>query len=122
MANSQQHFELARVYATPERDGRFRVLVDRLWPRGIKKTDLHLDAWMKELGPTSELRRWFNHDPARWQEFRTRFFKELEAKTDQVQELRQIAERQPVLLLYAARDEQHNNAVALKEFLEMRAD
>jgi uncharacterized protein YeaO (DUF488 family) len=95
--------------------------VDRLWPRGIKKDKLQLDAWAKELAPSSELRRWFNHDPGRWDEFRKRFFNELEAKSDQVSELLNAAGKQSIVLLYGARDEKHNNAVALKEFLEKHA-
>ena len=121
MAKRKAKFEIARAYDAPEPDGRYRVLVDRLWPRGVKKEELKLDAWMKQLAPSTELRRWFNHDPQRWDEFRKRFFKELEATPDQVAQLREAAEKQIVLLLYGARDEKHNNAVAVKEFLEKHA-
>jgi uncharacterized protein YeaO (DUF488 family) len=118
MAKTKTKCDIARVYDAAAPDGRFRVLVDRLWPRGVKKEDLKLDAWMKELAPSAELRRWFNHDPQRWEEFRKRFFKELNARPDVLARLRDAAETQSVLLLYGARDEKHNNAVALKEFLE----
>lgn len=121
MAKTKPKIDIARAYDAPEPDGRFRVLVDRLWPRGVKKEELKLDAWMKELAPSADLRRWFNHDPRRWDEFRRRFFKELEAKPDELAQLRETAEKQSVLLLYGARDEKHNNAVALKEFLEKHA-
>lgn len=117
MPRKKPSIELARVYDAPAADGRFRVLVDGLWPRGFKKQDLKLDAWMKELAPSAELRRWFNHDPRRWDQFRARYFKELAAAPDAVARLRQVAEQQPLLLLYAARDQEHNNAVALVEFL-----
>lgn len=121
MAKTKPKIELARTYDAPAPDGRFRVLVDRLWPRGVKKEALKLDAWMKDLAPSAELRRWFNHDPQRWDEFRKRFFNELEAKPHEVTQLRKAADKQSVLLLYGARDEKHNNAVALKEFLEKHA-
>lgn len=121
MPKGPPRFELARVYDAPAPDGRFRVLVDRLWPRGVKKGDLKLDAWMKQLAPSSTLRRWFNHDPQRWDEFCKRFFKELEANSEQVAHLLKAADKQMVLLLYGARDEKHNNAVALKAFLEKHA-
>lgn len=121
MTKQQPKIEVARVYDAPAPDGRVRVLVDRLWPRGVKKEDLKPDAWLKELAPTTKLRRWFNHDPERWNEFRRRFFKELEAKPDQLAKLRQVAGKQSLLLLYGARDEEHNNAIALKEFLEKHA-
>jgi uncharacterized protein YeaO (DUF488 family) len=108
---------LVRVYEITEQDSGYRVLVDRIWPRGIKKEELHLDAWMKELAPSTALRQWFNHDPARWSEFREKYFRELEGQSDQVAELRAMTRNQPVLLIYGARDQEHNNAVALRDFL-----
>jgi uncharacterized protein YeaO (DUF488 family) len=113
--------ELARAYHSPATDGHYRVLVDRLWPRGIKKEDLKFDVWMKELAPSTELRHWFNHDPARWDDFRKRYFKELEDHADLVSELLESAGRKPILLLYGAHDEEHNQAVALKEWIEKHA-
>lgn len=121
MAKRNAKFDIARAYDAPEPDGRYRALVDRLWPRGLKKEDLKLDAWMKQLAPSTELRRWFNHDPQRWDEFRKRFFQELQAKPDEVAQLHEAAVTQTVLLLYGARDEKHNNAVALRDFLEKHA-
>ena len=118
MAKAKPEIDIARVYDAPAPDGRFRVLVDRLWPRGVKKEDLKLNAWMKQLAPSAELRHWFNHDPRRWGEFRCRYCEELKAKPDELPQLLEVAEKQSVLLLYGARDKEHNNAVALKEFLE----
>lgn len=110
--------ELARTYSPPAADDSYRVLVDRLWPRGVKKADLKIDAWIKELAPTTKLRRWFNHDPERWDEFCKRYFKELEENAEKVSELLSNAAHRRVLLLYGARDERHNQAVALKQWLE----
>lgn len=101
------------------RDG-LRVLVDRLWPRGISRDKLKLDAWMKELAPSNELRKWFHHDVDNWAEFEKRYFKELDAQAEQVEELRKQGRRRTVTLLYGARDETHNNAVALKKYLERK--
>jgi uncharacterized protein YeaO (DUF488 family) len=94
-----------------------RFLVDRLWPRGIKKDDLPLDGWLKDLAPSDELRRWFAHDPKRWKEFVKRYEKELDAHPDAVEPLRKAAKRGKVVLLYGAKDEEHNNAVVLKHYL-----
>jgi len=110
--------QLARAYHAPAPDGSFRVLVDRLWPRGIKKSDLKIDAWAKQLAPTSGLRRWFNHDPDRWDEFRTRYFKELDGNVSQAGELLSAAGKKPLLLLFGARDEEHNHAIVIKQWIE----
>jgi uncharacterized protein YeaO (DUF488 family) len=112
--------QIARVYDPPKARGRWRVLVDRLWPRGVRKADLDFDRWARDLAPSDKLRRWFKHDPKRWDEFRTRYFAELEGKEEQLADLVASAGKRPILLLYGARDEKHNNAVALKEFLEKR--
>ena len=111
---------LKRAYdpATPT-DGR-RVLVERLWPRGVSKRNLRLDAWMKAVAPSPELRRWFGHDPARWTEFRRRYFEELRANEAAWQPLLAAARRGRVTLIYAARDVAHNGALALKTFLDKR--
>ncbi|HEX3246064.1 MAG TPA: DUF488 domain-containing protein [Chloroflexota bacterium] len=100
-------------------DGR-RVLVDRLWPRGLKKEALELDRWLKDVAPSDELRRWFGHDPTRWQEFQRRYFAELDQKPQAVQPLLDMSADGPVTLLYGARDRAHNQAVALKRYLEQR--
>jgi uncharacterized protein YeaO (DUF488 family) len=111
-------FKLKRVYEAPSPDDGARVLVDRLWPRGVTKAKAALDLWLKDIGPSTELRNWFDHDPAKWSGFKDRYFKELEARTDLVEALRQKERQGPVTLLYAARDEDHNEAVALKAFLD----
>jgi uncharacterized protein YeaO (DUF488 family) len=100
-------------------DGR-RILVERLWPRGVSKARLRLDDWMKEVAPSAELRRWFGHDPARWREFQSRYFAELRARPSGWQPLLARARRGRVTLLYAAHDLEHNGALALKAFLERR--
>lgn len=110
--------EIMRVYEHPEKGARAHVLVDRLWPRGIRKEALHLDEWIKEAGPSNELRKWFGHDPVRWDEFRTRYRAELDADPEVVGRLLAWCRKGPVRLLYSARDEAHNQAVVLKEYLE----
>jgi uncharacterized protein YeaO (DUF488 family) len=107
-----------RVYDAVEAGDGFRVLVERLWPRGLRKEALRLDRWLKEVAPSDELRRWFAHDPARWDEFRRRYFAELDAKPEAWQPLLEAARGGPVTLLYSARDTEHNNARALQEYLE----
>jgi len=111
---------LARAYEIPEHARGYRVLVDRLWPRGVKKDDLALDAWLKDVAPSDALRRWFNHQAARWDEFRERYMQELHGKTGAIDELLDVARRQPVLLIYGSRDVEHNNAVVLRDFLVKR--
>jgi uncharacterized protein YeaO (DUF488 family) len=107
-----------RVYAPVEpQDGR-RFLVERLWPRGIKKQALQMDAWLKDVAPSTELREWFGHDPARWQEFKRRYFAELDANPSALRPLVEAARAGDLTLLYSARDTEHNNALALKEYLE----
>lgn len=107
-----------RVYeAASPRDGK-RFLVERLWPRGIKKEDLKMDAWLKDVAPSPALRQWFRHDPAKWPEFKKRYRAELLAHPDAVEPLRTAARRGNVTLLYSARDQEHNSALLLKQFLE----
>jgi uncharacterized protein YeaO (DUF488 family) len=122
MAKRKQIIEIARVYDAPAAPGRFRVLVDRLWPRGIKKEMLQLDLWAKEVAPSNALRNWFQHDPERWDEFRSRYFAELDERSEELAELLSQLRDRPLLLLYAAKDEEHNNAVALREYLEKRRE
>jgi uncharacterized protein YeaO (DUF488 family) len=113
--------QVKRVYAprTPE-DG-LRVLVDRVWPRGLTREAVHADLWLKEVAPSSALRQWFGHDPTRWESFKARYFAELDANPQPVERLLALAQAQTVTLLFAARDEQHNQAVALREYLLARA-
>jgi uncharacterized protein YeaO (DUF488 family) len=107
-----------RAYSPAATDDGARYLVDRLWPRGIKKEDLPLDGWLKEAAPSDDLRKWFGHDPARWQEFQSRYFSELDSKPEALRPIWEAVRLRNVTLLYSARDEEHNNAVALKAYLE----
>src|SRR5512144_1502269 len=109
-------FQIKRAYEPPSPEDGTRVLVDRLWPRGISKDKLKLDAWTKELAPSNELRKWFHHDVDNWSEFEKRYFKELSQQAEKVDELRKQAKRHTVTLVYGARDETHNNAMALKKY------
>lgn len=118
MTRSDLSIRVKRAYAPPSPEDGYRVLVDRLWPRGMSKAKAALDAWEKQIAPSDELRDWFGHDPARWEEFKRRYFAELADKPEQVAALRQRAAEGPVTLVFSAKDEQHNNAVALKEYLE----
>lgn len=108
-----------RAYDLPSRDDGYRVLVDRLWPRGLSKSDAEIDAWPKEIAPSHELRRWFGHRPERWDEFKSKYFKELAKKEKIVQEI--LAKEKSIgtlTLLFSSKELQYNNAVALKEYLE----
>lgn len=109
-----------RAYDPPQQDDGLRILVDRLWPRGIKKDDLLIDDWIKDISPSTELRQWFAHEPVKWTEFVKKYFKELDTKKDSWQTLLNRAKRRRVTLLYAAKDTEHNNAVALKQYLESK--
>jgi uncharacterized protein YeaO (DUF488 family) len=108
---------LKRVYEPPTSADGYRVLIDRLWPRGLSKGRASLDAWEKELAPSEELRRWFGHEPSRFAEFKRRYVAELRGQRPGLSELRRRARREPVTLLYAARDGEHNDAVVLAEVL-----
>jgi len=109
-----------RIYEEPIKSDGFRILVDRLWPRGIRKDQAQVDVWYKDIAPSDALRQWFGHEPARWDEFKRRYVKELQDKDDNIESI--IAKRsgKRVTLLYGAKDEQHNNAVVLKEFIERK--
>ncbi len=109
--------KLKRIYDAPAPDDGRRVLVDRLWPRGIAKDEARLDDWLKEIAPSDELRKWFGHDPTKWEEFRERYRAELDSHGDLLAGLRDVAKKGTVTLLYAAKDEEHNNAVVLDELL-----
>jgi uncharacterized protein YeaO (DUF488 family) len=115
MANG--NIRLKRIYEPPEADDGARVLVDRLWPRGIRKEEAALTLWLKDIAPSPELRRWFGHDPARWAAFARRYRAELAANAPAVDTLRDLAARGPVTLLYAARDTAHNHALVLADHL-----
>ena len=109
-----------RAYEKPSNSDGARFLVERLWPRGVKKQNLKVEAWLKDVAPSSELRHWFQHDPAKWTEFRRRYFKELAQHAEAWQALLAKARRGRVTLVYSAHDTEHNNAVALKDFLEQK--
>lgn len=108
---------IKRIYEPPSGADGQRVLIDRIWPRGVGREAAALAEWLKEIAPTSVLREWFGHDPARWREFRRRYEQELDANPGPVAELRALLDRGDVTLLYAARDQEHNNAVALRDYL-----
>jgi uncharacterized protein YeaO (DUF488 family) len=110
-----------RAYDEPTSSDGPRFLVDHLWPRGLKKNGLQLRDWVKDVAPSTELRKWFAHDPAKWKEFQRRYFSELNKKREAWQPLSQAAHDGDVTLVFAARDLEHNNAVALKNYLEGRA-
>jgi uncharacterized protein YeaO (DUF488 family) len=109
---------LKRVYEEPSQKDGMRVLVERLWPRGLTKERAAVDLWLKDVAPSPELRRWFGHDPARWEQFQDRYRQELRKQKDAVQLLKQKGKEGTVTLVYAARDEEHNGALALKRFLQ----
>jgi uncharacterized protein YeaO (DUF488 family) len=112
--------QIRRAYDPPGRGDGYRILVDRVWPRGVSKEDLDLDEWRKEIAPSTRLRKWFGHDPERWREFQKRYFVELEGKQDSVRELMKRARQGRVTLVYGARDPDHNQAVALSAYLRAR--
>jgi len=113
---------IKRVYDPPEPGDGSRFLVDRLWPRGMKKEALRMDGWLKEVAPSDELRRWFGHDPTKWEEFCRRYAVELEANSQAWRLLLEMARKQDITLLYSAHDIEHNNAAAIRTFLEIRLD
>jgi uncharacterized protein YeaO (DUF488 family) len=118
MRNDGGMIRLKRVYDSPAAEDGFRVLVERLWPRGIKKAEAHLDLWMKEIAPSSDLRKWFAHDPAKWEEFSKRYEKELDKNRELVNILEQKSRQTTVTLVYAAHDVGHNSAIVLKQIIE----
>ncbi len=104
-----------------QRDG-YRILVDRIWPRGISKDQLQIDAWLKVLAPSTDLRKWFGHDREKWAEFKRRYFRELDEHAEEVEELIEKVRAGRITFIFSAKDEKCNNAVALKEYLERRFD
>jgi uncharacterized protein YeaO (DUF488 family) len=112
-----KNVKLKRAYDKPAGADGTRVLVDRLWPRGVKKEVAAIDHWAKDLAPSTELRKWFGHDPGRWSEFKRRYAAELRKNVELVDELRRLAKHGPVTLVYAARDQEHNEAVIVRDML-----
>ena len=113
-------FRIKRVYDKAETADGVRVLVDRLWPRGVSKEKAGIDRWLKEISPSNELRTWYGHDPARWEEFKARYFRELDHHGEVIGELVAQARAGTVTLLFASTEKRINNAVALREYLESR--
>jgi uncharacterized protein YeaO (DUF488 family) len=113
---------LKRVYDKPEPEDGIRFLVERLWPRGIRKIDLLFDAWLQDVAPSTELRRWFSHDVQKWVDFKRRYFAELSSHPDACEPIIVASRRGRVTLLYSAHDTEHNNAVALKEYLNTKIE
>lgn len=112
--------QLRRVYDKPGSHEGARFLVERLWPRGIRKTELQMDGWQKDAGPSTPLRKWFAHDPRKWDEFQRRYFAELDTRPAAWEPVLKAAEHRTVTLLYSSHDTEHNNAVALKTYLETK--
>ena len=110
--------QVKRVYEKQTKTDGTRFLVDRLWPRGMSKETLRVDGWIKDIAPSDSLRRWFGHDPKKWKEFRSRYFAELGSKHEAWEPIVKAARRRNVTLLYGARDTEHNNAVALRDYLK----
>ncbi len=111
---------IKRVYEEPDAHDGLRVLVDRLWPRGLSKSQAKVDLWLREIAPSTELRKWFGHDPAKWTEFQRRYCAELQRNSEQVRLLRQELHKGPVTLLFGAKDVHHNEAVVLEEILKQQ--
>lgn len=116
------NLRLKRAYEPPEGSDGTRILVDRLWPRGVSKAEARLDEWIKEIAPSAELRTWFGHDPGRWDEFRRRYRAELAQHSEALKALRRRARAGPITLVYSARDEAHNDAIVLRDVLLGRVD
>jgi uncharacterized protein YeaO (DUF488 family) len=112
------NIKIKRVYEHPEKDDGMRILVDRLWPRGLTKEKASVDLWLKDVAPSSELRKWFAHDPDKWKSFRGRYQTEIRNNPDLIKVLKRKAREGTITLIYGARDEKHNEAVVLRQFLE----
>lgn len=110
--------KLKRVYEVPSQGDGFRVLVERLWPRGVSKEQAALDLWLKDVAPSPDLRKWFSHDPAKWKEFQKRYVEELKCDKKDIDLLKEKAKKGTVTLIYASHDEEHNGALVLKSYLE----
>jgi uncharacterized protein YeaO (DUF488 family) len=112
--------KLKRAYHGVSSTDGTRLLVERLWPRGLSKDKLKLDGWIREVAPTTALRKWFGHDPAKWRQFRARYFRELDSRPESWRSIVSLARRGTVTLVYSSHDQEHNNAVALREYLQLR--
>ncbi len=112
--------KIKRVYDPPAKSDGLRILVDRLWPRGLSKQSAKIDHWLRDVAPSGRLRKWFAHDPARWKGFQKRYVKELDGSPEAVVELRKLLSKHQATLLFAAKDAEHNNAVVLRDYLARR--
>ncbi len=110
--------QLKRAYEPAAESDGTRILVDRLWPRGISKQEAHIDHWLKEIAPSTDLRKWYHHEPEKWAEFKNRYYRELDHNPESVEQLKQLLQKGNVTFVYSAKNEDHNNAVALKEYVE----
>jgi uncharacterized protein YeaO (DUF488 family) len=110
--------KVERIYNNPRGNKTFRVLVDRLWPRGLSKANVKVDLWQKDIAPSNSLRKWFSHDENKWNDFKARYFKELEKNSESVNTILNKIKEGPITLLYGSKEEKYNNAIALKEYLE----
>ena len=113
--------QVKRAYASPSSTDGTRILAERLWPRGLSKENLRIDEWLKDVAPSSQLRKWFNHDPDRWPEFQRRYFAELDARPDAWMHILDVAKKGRVTLIFSSRDAEHNNVVALNSYLESKS-
>jgi uncharacterized protein YeaO (DUF488 family) len=111
---------LKRVYEEPSSEDGFRILVERLWPRGISKGKAYIQLWLKEIAPSTELRKWYSHDVTKWKEFKKRYEQEIKGNSTLLKELESQAKKETITLVYAARDEKHNSALVLKEYIERK--
>ena len=112
-----KNIKIKRVYDEYDKSDGMRILVDRLWPRGIKKENAHIDEWIKDIAPSDSLRKWFNHDPEKWENFKEKYYNELNDKKNLLKDLTNKVKGK-ITLVYSAKDEKHNNAAALKEYLQ----
>lgn len=117
MVYTWEMMKIKRVYEKPEKEDGVRILIDRLWPRGLTKEKAKVDLWLKDIAPSTALRKWFGHDPAKWEEFKKKYLAELKDKKELVKEIKSKGKEGPVTLVYGAKDEKHNDAVVLQELL-----
>jgi uncharacterized protein YeaO (DUF488 family) len=110
--------KIKRVYEPSARSDGYRILIDRMWPRGLTKAKANVDLWLKEIAPSTQLRQWFKHDPEKWHEFKKRYFNELSSKKELIAIIREKAHKHSLTILFGAKDEEHNDAVALSEYLK----
>lgn len=117
----KQEIKIKRAYEKPDKSDGTRILVDRLWPRGLTKRKAGVDLWLKGIAPSTELRKWFGHDPKKWRSFRGRYQTELKNRAEEIKLIKNKAKEGPVTLIYGARDQEHNEAIVLKQFLQRRS-